>query len=142
MDHLYNLKNVKNTHWGLLLLVKLKADVCNCTKNNVPPWVFFTFLNFKNFAKLRKTSQIYNVELGKAFYIDIGFGVFLNGKWTFFSFCEIVEMNKIKIARGVQLEKVFLEISQNSQENTCARVSFLIKNRSGTCVFLWILLNF
>ena len=36
--------------------------------------------------------------------------------------------------RGVQkqpvevfCEKVFLEISQNSQENTCATVSFLIK---------------
>ena len=27
---------------------------------------------------------------------------------------------------GVLLEKVFLEISQNSQENTCARVSILI----------------
>ena len=25
------------------------------------------------------------------------------------------------------VEKVFLEISQNLQENTCARVSFLIK---------------
>ena len=25
------------------------------------------------------------------------------------------------------MKKVFLEISQNSQENTCARVSFLIK---------------
>ena len=25
------------------------------------------------------------------------------------------------------VKKVFLEISQNSQENTCARVSFLIK---------------
>ena len=29
--------------------------------------------------------------------------------------------------RGVLYNKVFLEISQNSQENTCARVSFLIK---------------
>ena len=28
---------------------------------------------------------------------------------------------------GVLLEKVFLEISQNSQENTCAKASFLIK---------------
>ena len=27
--------------------------------------------------------------------------------------------------RGVLCKKVFLEISQNSQENTCARVSFL-----------------
>ena len=30
---------------------------------------------------------------------------------------------------GVLYEKVFLEISQNSQENTCARVSFLLKKR-------------
>ena len=29
--------------------------------------------------------------------------------------------------RGVLCKKVFLEISQNSQENTCTRVSFLIK---------------
>ena len=28
---------------------------------------------------------------------------------------------------GVLSEKVFIEISQNSQENTCDRVSFLIK---------------
>ena len=36
--------------------------------------------------------------------------------------------------------EVFLEISQNSQENTCARVSFLIKfQASGD--FLWILRN-
>ena len=28
---------------------------------------------------------------------------------------------------GVLLEKVFVEITQNSQENNCARVSFLIK---------------
>ena len=28
--------------------------------------------------------------------------------------------------RGVLLEKVFLEISQNSKENTCARVSFFL----------------
>ena len=28
---------------------------------------------------------------------------------------------------GVLYKKVFLEISENSQENTCVRVSFLIK---------------
>ena len=50
-------------------------------------------------------------------------------------------------------KQVFLKISQNSLENTCARVSFLIrfqasglqlylKRDSGTGVFLWILLNF
>ena len=51
------------------------------------------------------------------------------------------------------VRKVFLEISQNSQENTCVRFSFLIKlqalslqlywkRNSGTRVFLWILRNF
>ena len=30
--------------------------------------------------------------------------------------------------RGVLCKKVFLEISQNSQENTCARASFLIRS--------------
>ena len=31
------------------------------------------------------------------------------------------------VLRRYSVKKVFLEISQNSQENTCARVSFLIK---------------
>ena len=35
-------------------------------------------------------------------------------------------MNKAAIQR-CSVKKVFLKISQNSQENTCARVSFLIK---------------
>ena len=40
--HLYDLKNVKNTHGGVLLLVKLQAEAS--LKSNIPPWVFFTFL--------------------------------------------------------------------------------------------------
>ena len=31
------------------------------------------------------------------------------------------------VAQGCSVKKVFLEILQNSQENTCARVSFSIK---------------
>ena len=42
--HLYNLKNVKNTHGGVLILVKFKI--------NTPPWVFFTIF------KLHKWYQI------------------------------------------------------------------------------------
>ena len=37
---------------------------------------------------------------------------------------------------GVLQEKIFLEISQNSQENTCARVSFLIKSQGSACNFI------
>ena len=36
-------------------------------------------------------------------------------------------MNSEAVAQTCSVKKVFLEISQNSQENTCARVSFLIK---------------
>ena len=38
--------------------------------------------------------------------------------------------------RSILQEKVFLEISQNSQENTCARVSFLIKLQALACNFI------
>ena len=34
---------------------------------------------------------------------------------------------KETVAKSCSVKKVFLEVSQNSQENTCARVSFLIK---------------
>ena len=39
-----NLKNVKYTHGGVLLLVKLQASkACTFTRSNTPPWVVFTF---------------------------------------------------------------------------------------------------
>ena len=56
------------------------------------------------------------------------------------------------VAQRGSFKKVFLEISQNSQENTCARVSFLmklqvkannsIKKETDRDVFLRILRNF
>ena len=69
------------------------------------------------------------------------------------------------VVQMCSVKKAFLEISQNSQENTCTRISFLIKlqawdqslffnkviglrpatlfkKASGTGVFLWILWNF
>ena len=42
------------------------------------------------------------------------------------------------VTGGVLQQKVFLEISQNSQENTCARVSFLIKLQVSACNFIEI----
>ena len=38
--------------------------------------------------------------------------------------------------RGVLYKNVFLKISQNSQENTCARFSFLIKLQTSACNFI------
>ena len=40
------------------------------------------------------------------------------------------------VAQRCSVKKVLLEISQNSQENTCARVSFLIKVQASACSFI------
>ena len=39
--HLYDLKNVKNTHAGVFVLGKLQAEAeaCDFTKSNNLPWV-------------------------------------------------------------------------------------------------------
>ena len=34
-------KNVKNTHWRVLLLETLQVSPCNFTKSDTPPWVYF-----------------------------------------------------------------------------------------------------
>ena len=43
---------MRNTHGGVLLLVKLQAKSLNFTKSNTPPSAFFTF------SKLYKCYQI------------------------------------------------------------------------------------
>ena len=43
-------------------------------------------------------------------------------------FCAVSKMkNAEEVVRKCSVKKVFLEISQNSEKNTCGRVSFLIK---------------
>ena len=39
--HFYNLKNMKNIHGEVFLLVNLQGSTCNFTESNTPPWVFF-----------------------------------------------------------------------------------------------------
>ena len=40
---------------------------------------------------------------------------------------DALEYNAEAVSRTCFVKKVFLKISQNSQENTCVRVSFLLK---------------
>ena len=40
------------------------------------------------------------------------------------------------VTRGVLWKKMFLEISENSQENTCARASLFIKLQAEACNFI------
>ena len=46
-------------------------------------------------------------------------------------------MGRIEVvAQSCSVKKVFLEISQNSQENACARISFFKKLQSEACNFI------
>ena len=49
---LYNLKNLKNTHRGALLLVKLQASACNFTKSKTLSCAFFTFFRLYNWYQI------------------------------------------------------------------------------------------
>ena len=63
--HLCNLKNVKNTHGGVLLLAaKLQAKACNFTKSNTPPWVFFTFFKLQMVLDRAKYHRLRVVKVG------------------------------------------------------------------------------
>ena len=58
--HLYNFKNMKNTHGEVLLLVKLKP--ATLIKVTLPHGCFSRFLNCINGTKLRKASHICMLE--------------------------------------------------------------------------------
>ena len=61
--HLYNLKNVKNTHEGVILLIKLQALPCNFTTSITPPWVFFTFLKFFKWYQIAESVSFENSDM-------------------------------------------------------------------------------
>ena len=72
--HLYNLKDLKSTHGGVLLLVTDKA--CNFTKCNIPPWVFFTFLKLYKWYQIAQIISFNEFSSRKAwsvllFYISV-----------------------------------------------------------------------
>ena len=56
--HLYNLKNLKNTHGRVLVSVKLQASACNFTNSNTPPWVFFTFFKLYKWYQIAQRTRI------------------------------------------------------------------------------------
>ena len=53
------------------------------------------------------------------------YGLFVVRKWRLLLQSNLTDAEAV--IRRCSVKKVFLEISQNSQENTCAKVSFLIK---------------
>ena len=64
--HLYNLKNVKDTHRGVLLLVtfRLQLEACNFIKSNIPPW--------------RPVLQLYKKETPTQVFFHVEIAIFLS----------------------------------------------------------------
>ena len=52
------------------------------------------------------------------------------------------QKSEVQITKRCSAKKVFLEISQNSQKNTCARVSFLIKLQASGLWYRCFSVNF
>ena len=59
------LKNVKNTHGGVLLLAKLQAKACNFTKSNTPSWVFFTFFKLYEWYQIAQSTTYWKFSWEK-----------------------------------------------------------------------------
>ena len=85
------LKNVKNTHKGVLILVELQASACNFTKIKTPPWVFFIF--FKSYKWYQIAQRITNGLAKKAVqnYFELIFFFFLGKLIEEFSFLYYID---------------------------------------------------
>ena len=59
--HLCYLKNVKNTHGGGLILVKLQAEACNFIKISTSPWVFFMFFKLYKWHQIAQRTTYENM---------------------------------------------------------------------------------
>ena len=91
--HLCNLKNEKSTHGGLLYLIKLQAKVCNSTKSNTPPLVFFTFLKlYKWYQIAQSISYFIIVHNVSGLYWLRGHGFLINLQiWRIVNFYHYLE---------------------------------------------------
>ena len=72
--HFYNLNNVKSTHGGVLLLVKLQFETFNFTKSKTAPWVFFTL--FRLYKYHINTQSITNIFYDISWKIVVGAHIF------------------------------------------------------------------
>ena len=56
--------------------------------------------------------------------------------WRKIHWYYLIQQDKEAVAQRCSIKKVLLKILQNSQENTCARASFLIKLQAEACNFI------
>ena len=146
----------------------MKSKACNCIKKEASAQVFSCEYCkiFQNSFFSKNTSSgcfcknifenivFVPVSLSCLLAVQVFFycnHYLFSNQWFHQLICRTTDVEKLgseAVARRCSSKKLFWKISQNSQENTCARVSFLIrawglqlylKRDSGTGVFLWIL---
>ena len=82
-----------------------------------------TFINNIFNKDFPLTHLAYDIQV-KIYQIQIRFENYFRNYFRIFT---ITHINTEAVTQTCSVKKVFLEISENSQENTCARDSFLIK---------------
>ena len=123
--------NNATSHSGKI--TRKTKNFTSSTKIFTPNLIFFNQLRKETFKFLHQIRGILHQT-------DDTFGLpyltlFFNSTSVLLNFF----MNLEAVAQTCSIRKVFLEISQNSQGNTCARVSFLITlQASGIGVFLFL----
>ena len=93
-------------------------------------WLFSSGFGYEDCNKMQTAWGVW--FLGSRYYTLLTLSVIF--KWVLNVL--ICWGNAEAVARRSSVKKVFLEILQNSQENTCAIVSFLIKLQIEACNFI------
>ena len=92
---LFNLKDVKKTHEGVLLFARLQAEswnICNFTKSNTSPRVLFTFLKIVQMVPNRVTYRIHIYHEKESFQLKLAK---LKIWWSYNEIC-----SKVILLRG------------------------------------------
>ena len=103
---MHNLKNVKKTPGGVLLLVKLQAESCNFTKSDIPPWVFFTFFKLYEWFQIAQSTTFYGFVLPNFSYYP--FAPMLFDVWSLNKGYKVV--NQLRTSVFLTLSTVFSSI--------------------------------
>ena len=122
-------KHINKNYWGLKMFYNW--NFLSLYKESISHMRYFILRTL--FFKLILDSYL---DYSDHFYFDckLNLGKLL---WTYyFHFIFLFVFYSEAVAQRCSVKKVFLDISQNSQGNTSARVSFLIKNTSG-----WLLIK-
>ena len=98
--HLINFKNVKNTHGGVLLLVKLQAS-----KSNTPPWVFFMFFKLYKWYQIAQRTTLMIIKNNKPF-------IKIRNHGTQHAILKMIETQETKLNMGHKAGVIYMDLSK------------------------------